>query len=128
MKDSFQQNGATAPSETQPLDLMKDHLELASLEWGFEKKDGRRRLFAFGIGAILVASSAVYFQIAFVGWFLKMGFRWASIGLILGFSFLAAGLSVIRFLGKRQKGLGPPFHGSRTELMRSVQWIQKLLF
>jgi uncharacterized membrane protein YqjE len=123
-----QQNGAPHPNRNQSLDLLKDHLELASLEWGVEKKEGRRRLLILGAGTILITSSYVYFQIALIGWFLKMGFSWASLGLMLGFLFLAVGLSVIRFFGKRQEGLGQPFQGSRNELKRSIRWIEKLLF
>jgi hypothetical protein len=128
MKDTFQQNGTTASKGKLSLDLLKDHLDLALLEWEFEKQEGRRRLLILGGSIILISSSYVYFQIALIGWFLKMGFSWGSLGLILGFLFLAVGLAMIRFFGKRQEGLGRPFQESRIEFIRSIHWIEKLLF
>jgi uncharacterized membrane protein YqjE len=124
----MQQSEMTPPNGKLSPGLLKNHLELLSLEWGFEKQEGWRRLLVLGAGAILLSSAFVYFQIALIGWFLKMGYGWVKIGLILGGFFLVAGMSIILYFGKRQKGLGQPFQGSLIELKRSINWIEKLFF
>ncbi len=111
-----------------PFGLVKDHLELALLEWGVEKQEGWRRLVRLGAGAILLFSSFVYFQLALIGWFLRRGFQWEGIGFILGVFYFASGVLVLWLFGKRQEGLGPPFQGSLAELKRSFRWIEKRFF
>lgn len=124
----MQQSETTPPNGNLSFGLLKDHLELASLEWGHEKQEGWRRLLCLGVGVILLFSSFIYFQMALIGWFLRMGMRWEGIGLIFGVFYFVSGISVIWFLGKRKKGLGPAFQGSLVEFKRSLQWIEKLFF
>jgi uncharacterized membrane protein YqjE len=119
------QQGETTPPNGKPSPgLLKDHLDLALLEWGYEKQEGWRRLLCLGVGALFLFSSFVYLQVAVIGWLLRMGLRWEGIGFLLGAFYFASGISVIWFLGRRQKGLGPAFQGSITELKRSLRWIE----
>jgi len=124
----MQQSETTHPNGKSSLGLLKDHLKLVSLEWGYEKREGRRRLLSLGVGAFLLFSSFVYLQVALIDWFLRMGLRWEGIGLILGGFYLVSGMSVLWLFGKRQEGLGPPFQGSLAELKRSLRWIEKRFF
>ena len=121
----MQRSEITAPNGKSSLGLLQDHLELASLECAYEKKEGWRRLLSIGVGVILLISSFIYFQLALVGWFLRMGLSWDGIGLILGIFYFVAGILVIWLLGKRQEGVGTPFQGSLAELKRSLNWIEK---
>jgi len=105
--------------------LLRDHWELALLEWKCEKQEVWRRLLSLGVGAVLLMSSFAYLQLALIGWFLGMGMRWREIGLILGGFYFASGAMVIWHFGKRREGLGPPFQGSLAELKRSLRWIEK---
>jgi len=124
----MQKSETTSPNGKSSLGLLNDHLELASLEWGYEKQEGWRRLLGFCVGAILLLSSFAYLQMALIGWLLRMGLKWEGIGLILGPAYLVSGILVILLFGKRQKGLGAPFQGSRSELQRSIKWIEKRFF
>jgi len=110
------------------LGLINDHLELLSLELGQEKQEGGRRLLILAGGAFLLFSSFFYLQLALIGLFLRMGWRWEGIGLIFGIFYLVSGLLVIFLFGKRQAGLGAPFQGSLSELKRSFHWIEKRFF
>jgi uncharacterized membrane protein YqjE len=121
--------GETTPPNGKPAPgLLKDHLELALLEWGYEKQEGRRRLLCLGVGGVLLFSSFLYLQLVLIGWFLRMGWGWGGIGSLLGAFYFASGMSVIWFFGRRQKGLGPAFQGSISELKRSLKWIENHFF
>ncbi len=124
----MQQIETTSRNGKSSLDLLKDHLELVSLEWEFEKREGWRRLISLGVGAILIFSSFVYMQMALFGWFLQMGLRGQEISVIFGCIYFVSGIIVIWFFGRRQNGLGPPFQGSLSEFKRSFNWIEKRFF
>jgi len=116
------------PNGRSPLGLLKDHVELVSLELEYEKQEGWRRLLSLGAGVLLLFSSFAYLQAALIFWFLRAGLRWEGIGLLLGCAYLVLGMSVIWFFGRRRKGLGAPFQGSLAELRRSLRWIEKRFF
>ncbi len=109
-------------SRTLPVDLMKDHLELALLEWRYEWGEARRRVLAWGAGLLLAASSAVLLNVALIGWATKRGWGVERVALALGVAYLLAGAAVVVRWGRRQTGVGGPFEGSREELNRSVPW------
>ncbi|MBL0349721.1 MAG: phage holin family protein [Elusimicrobia bacterium] len=110
-------------SRTLPVDLMKDHLELALLEWRYEWGEARRRVVAWGAGLLLAGSSAVLLHVALIGWAMKRGMGGERVALALAVAYLLIGAAVVGRWGRRRPGAGRPFEASREELNRSVPWI-----
>ncbi len=108
--------------------LAKDHLELASLEWNFEKQKGWRRFLVGGAGAILLVSSYIFFHVALCAALIKTGMTWINVGFYLGTVYLLVGAGILWFCTRREPEVGIPMKGSREEIKRSLNWIEKRFF
>jgi len=110
----------------QILAVLGDHWELASLELGFESKQAAKRLFAivlsfvFGFLALIVAQVAVIYGLMAAG--LSPALACVAVA---GVYALIAVLIFVKW-GRRDVRVGPPFVGTRREVSRSLQWMQKL--
>ncbi len=125
-EESRRLNGPAVPSNGKPMSgLLQDHLDLAALEWVFEIQEGRRRFLSLGLGAVLLFTSFIYLQFPLVGWLITRGWSWERVGSVMGGIYFVSGALVVWFLGRRRKGVGPPFHVSLIELTRSLHWIEK---
>ena len=110
------------------LELAKDHLQLASLEWEFERRKWWRRLLVRGGGATILASAYLFFHLALVVALHDYGLTWVTIGVSVGFVYALVGSALFWGLGRREPAAGEPFEGSREELRRSYHWIERLFF
>jgi hypothetical protein len=109
------------------LDLLKDHVELAHLEYRFESGEGRRVLGIWALAALCVLFSLAFLHAALIIGLLKLGVPLYA--LCLGFAALyaAGGFSLYRRWGKRDPRAGEAFQGTREEAEKSLQWIHQLL-
>jgi len=105
--------------------VLEDHLELAALEWDYEKKQSSRRFSAILAAGALVISAFVLLNIALVRALAAFGgsLGWVCVG--LGVLYVLAGVLFYRYGGLRDPRVGEPFQGTRQELNRSLEWIQK---
>jgi len=124
-------NGSTVSKITgtlnQVLDLVEDHIELAHLEYRYEKDESWRRL---GIGALVsfcALSAFLFIQIAVILALRKAGLPLYAICLLFAALYAASAVWIHQRFNKRNPAAGEPFQGSREELTRSFQWIHRLL-
>ncbi len=108
-------------------DLFKDHVELALLEWEYEKTEWWRRFIVKGCGAIFFVFSGLFFHVALIAELLRHGISLVDIGLFFGFIYLVAGIVTLQF-AKKKISEEEPLHQSRVELKRSLAWIEKHFF
>src|SRR5262245_25047427 len=101
--------------------LIEDHIELASLEWQFEKEQGTRRLMAVGAGLILGLCAFGFLQIAILGGLVGLGMPlWgAAVSLAVVYGGIA-GVCLWRF-GHRPAQAGEPFQGTRAEIRKNLR-------
>jgi uncharacterized membrane protein YqjE len=108
--------------------LAKDHLELAKLEWAFEREQWWRRFIARGVGAVFYLTGYVFSQIALMGWLIRRGMSIVGAGFMLGGLYLLLGLVVAKFCNDRDSIDGGPMRATRNEIARSFNWIEKHFF
>jgi uncharacterized membrane protein YqjE len=115
-----------APSLRQRiLGLLDDHLELAQLECRYESEAGRRRLIALAFVALCLVSAFVFMQIVLTRTLLHRGWSLSGACLALALFWSAAGLGIYLKAGRRDPRVPEAFEGTRQELRRSLQWMQK---
>jgi uncharacterized membrane protein YqjE len=110
----------------QILGLVEDHAELASLEWRYEKAALRKALVFRGIAAILFLTAYALLQVALVRWLImasKVSPAWVYAG--VGFIYTIIGMILFFRFGKRDPAVDEPFQGTRQELRKNLQWIQR---
>jgi hypothetical protein len=108
--------------------LFRDHAELASLEFSYEKFKGWRRLLSVGAVATLFLCAFLFFQFVFIGVLAHLGLSLTKIGLLGVVLYGGSGaLVLIRLIRKTRSDEGP-FAGSRAEFKRSLDWIEKNFF
>ncbi len=123
------QNGhSTEPKRTVASDvigLIEDHIELASLEWEYEKAQGVRRVVGLAVGAIAALCAFAFLQIAIVSALIRAGLPvWgAALALTVVYGGVAAGCFT-KFC-KRSNKAGEPFQGTRAEIRKNLRWIQQ---
>ena len=105
--------------------VLEDHLELAGLEWAYEKKQSARRLVAVLGSAILGIGAFVLFNVALVRALMVVGGSVERVCIGLGLVYGITGVLLYRYVGRRDPRVGEPFKGTREELNRNLEWIQK---
>lgn len=111
---------------SQIIGLLEDQLDLLSLEWQYEKKQGCRRFVGIIIGFVLILTAFLFLQVALVRGLIALGgsLGWICVG--LGGAYGALGLVIYGRFARRDPSVGEPFQASREELKRNLEWIQKL--
>jgi len=106
--------------------LLEDQMDLAALEFGYEKKQHVRRLGAMIVALFLGLTAFVLLQVALV-----MGL--VALGMPIGWSCLALGGAYVVIAGvllgvyaRRDPRLGEPFQGTREEFRKNLRWIETL--
>jgi Putative Actinobacterial Holin-X, holin superfamily III len=118
-------------SETTPMSgkllfsLLRDHLELVSLEWQYERQRAWRRFLIKGSGAIFLATSYIFIHVALIGALLRWGMSVGMIGLCLSLFYFVLGSLMLGFFKKHDAEAEKPFQGTREEVKRSFNWIEK---
>jgi uncharacterized membrane protein YqjE len=121
------QNGESKKSITgEVLSLLEDHMELASLEWEYEKAQSKRRLGALAGIALLSVSAFAFLQIAIVAGLVALGLTLPIASLVLAGAYLILSAILFSTLGKRDKQAGEPFQGTRQEIRRNIKWIRQI--
>ena len=108
------------------LELVEDHVELAHLEYRYERDQSWRRLAVGAITAVCVLGSCLFFQIALLLGLMKAGIPLYVLCLFFGVVYAGASALIYRRFGKRDPRLGESFQGTREEFTRSLQWIHRL--
>ena len=106
--------------------ILQDHLELAELEWKYERGQVQRRIAAWAIAALLILVAVVLLQIALISALMSQGLSLGVVCLTLTvvYGVIAGGIAFL--FGRRDPKAGDPFQGTKQELLRNLQWIQKL--
>jgi len=106
--------------------VLSDHIDLVSLEAGYESQQAARRLAAIVVAACLLFGAFVLLQVAILFGLARLGIGvgWASLGLAVLYGLIGTGIAA-RW-GRRDPKVGSPFEGTRREVKESLQWIQKL--
>jgi uncharacterized membrane protein YqjE len=121
------QNGESKKSITgEVLSLLEDHMELASLEWEYEKTQTKRRLGALAVIALLAMSAFAFLQIAIVYGLVALGLTFPLASLVLAGTYLIIAAILCSTMGKRDKRAGEPFQGTRQEIRRNIKWIRQI--
>ena len=121
-------NGQETPALLpQILNLIEDHIELAHLEYRYEKTQSWRQLGVGALTAFCALSAFLFIQVAAILGLVRAGVPLYAICLGLGVVYTVCGFIFYRRFGHRDPRAGEPFQGSREELTRSLQWIQHLL-
>jgi uncharacterized membrane protein YqjE len=107
------------------LELLATHLELVQLEFRYERGVGRRRLFITAFAVLCLVSAFVFMQIVLTVTLLKWGLPLFAACLALACFWAAVGVGMYLLYGQRNARAHEPFAGTREELSRSLQWIQK---
>jgi len=106
--------------------LLEDQLDLASLEWQFEKKQSLKRVGALALALFLALAAFVLVQVAIVAGIAATGRSiWLS-ALILGGVYLLLAILLLWKFSRRDPKVGSPFQGSRQELRKNLKWIQQI--
>ena len=107
--------------------LLEDHAELLHLECRYESEKGRRRLIGLAFAVLFLVSAFVYANILIVYALWRWGVSPFVFTVVL--ALLCGGVGTwigFRFC-RRDEQAGEPFAATRSELSRSLQWIQTLL-
>ena len=107
------------------LGLLEDHLDLGHLEWQYESEVGRRRLLVLALAALCLVSAFTFVQILLTLTLLHWGLSLYGACLFLATFWASVGVFMYRTYGRRDPRVPEPFEGTRQELRRSLQWIQK---
>src|SRR5436190_18990936 len=121
------ENGESKKSVTgEVLSLIEDQMDLASLEWQYEKSQSLRRLVALGVAVLLAITSFAVLQIAMIAGLLSVGVSAVRACLILAVIYaIVTGLLVWRY-GRRDPRAEKPFQASREELHKNLKWIRQI--
>jgi len=106
--------------------VLQDHWELAILEIGFESRQAARRLTAIVLSLIFAVLALIVAQVAVIYGLMQLGLNPAVSCLIVAGVYGALALVIFRAWGRRDPRSGSPFAGTRREVGRTLQWIQKL--
>ena len=107
--------------------LLEDQIDLASLEWQFEKKQSLKRLGALALALFLALAAFVLLQVAIVAGIVATGHSiWLS-ALILAGVYLVLAVALLWKFSRRDPRAGSPFQGTRQELRKNLKWIQQIL-
>ncbi len=106
--------------------LLEDQMDLASLEWQYEKELNVRRLGALIAAAVLGFAAFIILQFALVMGIAALGVPvgWACV-ILAGVYILIAGLLLFKF-ARRDPRMGEPFQGTRQEIRKNLRWIEQL--
>jgi len=106
--------------------VLGDHWELATLEMGYESKQFSRRLFALAFSFLFVLLALIVAQVAVIYGLMATGMSPAlSCSLVAAF-YALVGIGIFVKWGRRDVRGGSAFAGTRREVGKSLQWIQKL--
>ncbi len=128
------------PTETEPQDapshtrsflghvisLLRDHLALADLELKYEISQLQRRGLVLAIAGLFILIAFVLLQVGLVAYGISLGYSLVKVCAVLAFGYGAVAAALVLFLGRRDPQAGEPFQGTRNELSKNLQWIQKL--
>ncbi len=106
--------------------VLHDHWELATLEMGYESKQAARRLAALVISCMFILLALIVVQVAVIYGLIATGLTPASSCLLVAGLYGLLGLGIFMKWGRRDARGGPAFAGTRHEVGKSLQWIQKL--
>ncbi len=106
------------------LGLIKDHVELATLECVYEKEAGQRRAVGLAAGVALLFFSFLFLQLCIVGLLHRMGLGFASIGLMGCLFYGGIAYYLLKRALARDPGVGKPFQSSIQQVKRSFEWIE----
>lgn len=121
-------NGAPRPPSSfihQALRLAQDHIKLGLLETRFEVAQARRRAVALVFAATAFLTAHVFLQIALVRGLMALGLPMGAATVILAIAYFGVSAYITLIYGQRDKAAGVRFEGSKEELERSKEWIQK---
>lgn len=106
--------------------VLEDHVNLAALESQYELELLAKRLVAFSAAFILALAAFLLAQVAVIYGLVAIGLpAWGACLLLVALYGVVAALIVTRW-GTRNAKAGAPFSGTRRELVKTLQWIQKL--
>ena len=106
--------------------LLDDQIDLASLEWQFEKSHSLKRIGALILAVFLAFAAFVFIQVAIIAGIAATGRSiWLS-ALILGGIYLLMAILLLWKFSRRDPKAGSPFQGSRQELRKNLKWIQQI--
>jgi uncharacterized membrane protein YqjE len=108
--------------------LLRDHLELASVELKYAKDKARRRLLGWVAAGLLAVTGYVFLQVALLGGLRALGLGLGQGALLLGVVYALGAFLIIKKFSKSDKQTGSAFQATRDELHRSFNWIEKNLF
>jgi uncharacterized membrane protein YqjE len=121
------ENGESQKSVTgEVLSLLEDHMELASLEWEYEKAQSMRRLGALAGAALLVVTAFAFLQVAIVQGLVAFGLSLPVASLVLAGVYGIAAAGLMATSGRRDPRAGEPFQGTRAEIKRNLRWIRQI--
>lgn len=106
--------------------ILNDHWELLILELGYESKQAARRILALGFALMFLLLALIVGQVAVIYGLMAAGLNPGVACAIVAGVYLLISLVIFRKWGRRDLRGGPAFAGTRREVGKSLQWIQKL--
>jgi uncharacterized membrane protein YqjE len=108
------------------LELLDDQLELASLEWQYEKTNSLKRILAIVSGAMFAVSAFALLLVAAVLGLTGLGLSLIQSCLVL--AVILGGFSAVLILrfSRRDPKVGAPFQGTRQEARKNLKWMRQL--
>jgi len=108
------------------LNQISDHIELAALEWRYEKDQSLRTVAAIGAAVFLLFFAFALIQIALIRALMVAGLSLGLACMVLAAVYATSAVVIVMKFGKRDRRAGEPFAGTRREARETFQWIQKL--
>jgi uncharacterized membrane protein YqjE len=106
--------------------LLEDQMDLASLEWEYEKNLNFKRIGAVIAAVFLGFAAFMFIQVAIVMGIAALGVPvgWACV-ILAAVYVLVAGL-LLRNFAQRDPRVGAPFQGTRQEFRKNLRWISQI--
>ncbi len=108
-------------------EVVEGHLELAELEWTYERKVLGRTLLGLGLGLFCLCLVVFCIQLAAVGLLIRLGAHLELIGLIGVVVNLLLAVIFFKVLTRRKTDMKIPFEKTRSQLRRTIDWIETLI-
>jgi uncharacterized membrane protein YqjE len=106
--------------------LVEDHLDLATLEWEYEKQQGARKLTAIAVAGVLILTAYVLVQFGLVHTLTRLGLSSDVACALLASVYVLLGGLILWQFARRDPRAGRPFQATCQEITKNLQWIQKL--
>ena len=107
--------------------VLEDHFELLQLECRYESEEGKKRFLMLTLTGLCLVGCMAFLHMALMYALWRSGIPVYAICLGLAVFWGGVGTLIFYRFGRRNPRVGDPFDASRSEIKKSLQWMQKHL-